>query len=517
MNFKIEPMQVVIPMTGTGRRFLDAGYRQPKPLLDVGGKPVIAHLVEKFPKESRFVFICNEEHLRKTSLRKVLLGLGVRCRIVPLAPHKLGPVYAVLKASKQIDDSLPTMVNYCDFSFSWDPDHFKNFFMRTQCDGAILSYRGFHPHYLGPTMYAYSKTCKGMVSEVKEKECFTDNRENEYASSGSYFFKNGKLVKKYFKKAIEENLSLNGEFYVSLVYNLLIRDSLQVRVYEIPFFLQWGTPEDLEDYLYWHRLFLHFAGSEVKPRGKSGLQLLMPMAGIGKRFQVEGYPPKPLCAVLGKPMFQTAIDYLPCSDQRPVFVMRSDIAKEIRNLRPDSVSVVLDSETEGQADSCRRARNDLDPEKALLVSSCDHGLLWDSNRWKRMLRSKPDVVVFTQTGYPETRRNPKSYAYVVPQEKSSKIKTVSVKIPVSAKPQKDRVLVGTFYFKKTKIMLDQIEKLIQSNQRVNGEFYLDSIVNGCIDCGLDVRYFDADGYCCWGTPGALKEFNYWHRYFMGAQ
>ena len=64
-------------------------------------------------------------------------------------------------------------------------------------------------------------------------------------------------MKQYFNKAMEVNLSLNGEFYASLVYQLLIEDGLKVKVYDkVPTFCQWGTPEDLEEYLYWSDIFL---------------------------------------------------------------------------------------------------------------------------------------------------------------------------------------------------------------------------------------------------------------------
>ena len=41
-----------------------------------------------------------------------------------------------------------------------------------------------------------------------------------------------------------------------MVYNGLVNDGLKVYVYQIPFFLQWGTPDDLEEYLYWSDYFL---------------------------------------------------------------------------------------------------------------------------------------------------------------------------------------------------------------------------------------------------------------------
>ena len=60
---EIPEMQIVIPMSGFGERFRKAGYDIPKPLIELEGKPIIAHVIDMFPGETDFTFICNQEHL----------------------------------------------------------------------------------------------------------------------------------------------------------------------------------------------------------------------------------------------------------------------------------------------------------------------------------------------------------------------------------------------------------------------------------------------------------------------
>ena len=38
-------IQLIIPMSGIGKRFLDVGYKVPKFLIEVEGKSVIEHVV----------------------------------------------------------------------------------------------------------------------------------------------------------------------------------------------------------------------------------------------------------------------------------------------------------------------------------------------------------------------------------------------------------------------------------------------------------------------------------------
>ena len=49
-------MQIVIPMSGFGERFRKAGYSIPKPLIEVEGKPIIAHVIDTFKNENNFIF-----------------------------------------------------------------------------------------------------------------------------------------------------------------------------------------------------------------------------------------------------------------------------------------------------------------------------------------------------------------------------------------------------------------------------------------------------------------------------
>lgn len=117
-----------------------------------------------------------------------------------------------------------------------------------------MSHIGFHPHRLSPTFMAHIKENNLLVSEIKEKEPYTNDPVNEHASTGTYYFKKGSYIKKYFKSLMDLNINYNGEFYVTLVYNLLIKDSLKVHCYPTDFVTVFGTPEEVENFEAWQTL-----------------------------------------------------------------------------------------------------------------------------------------------------------------------------------------------------------------------------------------------------------------------
>ncbi|MCC6818433.1 MAG: glycosyltransferase family 2 protein [Bacteroidia bacterium] len=254
-------MKIVIPMSGLGKRFADAGYKDIKPLIEVNGKPIIEWVVNLFPGDNDFIFICRNEHLENTPVRDVLNRIAPNGKIIGIDGHKFGPVYAVAQVFNLIDDDDQVIVNYCDFYQDWDFEDFKAWTNTTRCDGAVPCYTGFHPHLLHPkNLYASCQVDEALnMIEIREKYSFEVDKMKAYHSGGTYYFSKGSSVKKYFQMMMDEDISLNGEYYVSLVYNLLNRDGLNVKIYDkVPHFCQWGTPEDLEEYLTWSKIIEHY-------------------------------------------------------------------------------------------------------------------------------------------------------------------------------------------------------------------------------------------------------------------
>ena len=112
-------MNILIPMSGTGSRFLNAGYTTIKPLINVLNKPIVKHIVEKFSPSDNFIFICRQEHLydNKILLREYLMSLASNVQVLEVENHKLGPVHSILEVKDFISLDEEIIVNYCDFDW----------------------------------------------------------------------------------------------------------------------------------------------------------------------------------------------------------------------------------------------------------------------------------------------------------------------------------------------------------------------------------------------------------------
>ncbi len=250
-------MQIIIPMTGYGSRFVAAGYEKLKPFIEVEGHPIIEWIVKGiFPGEEDFVFVCRKQHLQENpDMENELKRISPKCRIYSVDDWvKKGPVYDVLRASDYIKDDEPAIINYCDFYMLWDWENIKERVLSRRCDGCVPCYTGFHPH-LAPekNLYASCRTDdEGNLIEIREKYSFEQDKTKAKHSPGTYYFRTGALLKKYCKKLVDSGQSINGEYYASMIYNFMVADGLKVWIpTDIEYFCQWGTPEDLEESLYW--------------------------------------------------------------------------------------------------------------------------------------------------------------------------------------------------------------------------------------------------------------------------
>lgn len=494
-------------MSGMSSRFAAVGYKVPKYLIEVDGKKIIEHIVNLYPKNSEFLFIINDKHKNETNIIEILENLVDNKKIVTIERHKKGPVFSVSEFDNLIDDDEQVIVNYCDFSMYWDYDDFKNFVDNTECDGCVICYTGFHPHMLGGDNYAFCRVDENnKILEVREKQPFTDNKMSEFASTGTYYFKKGSYVKEYFKLLIDEDININGEYYVSLVYNLLIRNNLVNLVYEVPYMLQWGTPFDLDVYTSWSNYYRKALEGQKEIKLENCV-LALPMAGLGSRFSKEGYQkPKPFIHVNGRNMVEQAVRCLPKTDKVIYACLKG-------HPEPGENVVWIDEVLEGQACTTEKIVNTIDSDSSILISACDNGVFYDADKFLDLVNDKKnDIIVWTYRNNYTSHLQPEAYSWIKCDDNGN-VEKVDVKKFNGTNPIKEYAITGTMYFRSKEVFLSSLKSLYDNDTRTNGEFYIDNMLNEAIALGYKVKNFEIDNYICWGTPNDLKTYQYWQEFF----
>lgn len=567
-------MNIFIPMTGYGSRFVAAGYRELKPFIPVMGKPVIEWIVKgMYPESVHFIFVCRGEHLQKDpSMKDKLLALAPTADIVTIEDWvKKGPVYDVLRAYRalcasnennaedgsdgvKIEENAASagfqredgcIINYCDFYMTWDFQAFAKEAKTRNCDGAVPCYTGFHPNLLPQKNFYASCLTDGEdnLIEIREKYSFEKDKTKAKHSPGVYYFRDGAVMEKYCQILTEhEECAINGEYYASLPYNFMVRDGLKVWVpTDVPYFCQWGTPEDMREFVYWTDLLLRNKQDESEDVTKCGLaqqkkriemsslragKILIPMAGAGQRFADAGYRVhKPAIPTIDrfdgtkKPMVVCATKDLPgvaADGSNVIYVDRTfhradGVEDAIKAYYEKAQFITIDRLTEGQACTCMLAKDCLDPEEELLIAGCDNGMDIDRTAFEEM-KQTCDCIVFTYRHNEAVLQNPNAYGWMLTDE-AGNITGTSIKKAISDTPMEDPAVVATFWFKRAKVFFDATEKMIRENDRINGEFYVDQTVKHVLDLGYRAKIFDIDRYVGWGTPADYEGYQNTYAYF----
>lgn len=544
-------MNVIIPMTGYGSRFVAAGYQELKPFIRVMGRPVIEWIVkDMYPADVNIIFVCRGEHLIKdASMRERLLLLAPEAKIVSIEDWvKKGPVYDVLRgyrellAQQAIDAQEPCIINYCDFYMQWDYAAFAKEAAERGCDGAVPCYSGFHPNLLPEKNYYASclTDAQDDLIEIREKYSFEKDKTKAKHSPGVYYFASGAVMEKYCQILTEhEECAINGEYYASLPYNFMVQDGLKVWVpVNVEYFCQWGTPEDMQEFVYWTDLIRkseaaqHTGGAEslTAEEGMPG-RILIPMAGAGQRFADAGYTVhKPAIMTVDratgqeKPMVVCATKDLPgvaADGSNVIYVDRNfhqtdGVEDAIRAWYPQAAFITVDHLTEGQACTCMLAEPYLDPEQPLLIAGCDNGMDIDRDAFDALTK-ECDCIVFTYRHNEAVLANPNAYGWMI-ADADGNITGTSIKKAISDSPMEDPAVVATFWFRRAAVFIEATKKMIAENDRINGEFYVDQTVKHVLDLGYRAKIFDIDRYVGWGTPadyeGYQKTWNYF-KAFLG--
>jgi NDP-sugar pyrophosphorylase family protein len=351
------------------------------------------------------------------------------------------------------------------------------------------------------------------VTEIREKHHFTEDKFSEYASSGLYYFRSGAELKRLARELVEKGERVNGEFYVSMLMQLLIERGGKVGVYPLRHFYQWGTPEDLRDFESWLRGLRRFGsfGAEASKETSEAVQVI-PMAGRGQRFVDQGYAdPKPLIPVAGKAMIVRALECLPTPASRVLVVQREHQKSERFREAAASLGgriVALDAVTQGQACTAKVGLEGIDPEVPVLFAPCDTGYVYDVAALRKLEAAGYDAIAWTARGHLPALWRPQMYGWV--QVSNGRVVKTAVKKQVAGVPPAEQeVITGTFWFRDVATFLREEQAMEAANDRVNGEFYIDTIVKRMVEQGAKVAAFTVDKYIPWGTPEELRTFDYY--------
>lgn len=231
-------MIVVMPMAGRGSRFSSTGIDTPKPLIEVGGRPMFSWALDSVSglSYSKLITIVLQEHQDQFNISEQIRKHSEgNVEIIALPSVTGGQLCSVLAAKSYINNDEDVLIVPSDSLVISDMAG-DIASAPSNCQGIISVAKMPGEHW------SFARLGKNReVLQVAEKV-----RISEYASTGLYYFLKGKELVQTAEEMIAKNEKTQGEYYVIPVYEKYLQKSWKVMASFASELWDMGNPEALK-------------------------------------------------------------------------------------------------------------------------------------------------------------------------------------------------------------------------------------------------------------------------------
>jgi len=234
-------------MAGHGKRFKDVGISKPKFMIEVRNKTLFEWSLDSLPVEisRKIIFICLEEHEKEFSVSKFIKNImkekypKINYELIYLEKTTRGQVETVLHAKQLIDSESPLIIYNIDTHFISTRLKSKILTLKNQNIDGLLGCFASDDENLS----FVEINEKGLVKRVREKEKISN-----LASTGLYVFSNARQFVEAAETMIKNDRRVKDEFFVSEIYNILLKSGKKFEIDIAEEFIPFGTPEDIKKF-----------------------------------------------------------------------------------------------------------------------------------------------------------------------------------------------------------------------------------------------------------------------------
>ena len=240
-------LNFIIPMGGEGKRFKNSKFNKPKFMIETKNKTLLEWAIQSLPLDfaHKIFFIIrknDEQNFRvKEFIKKIMKEKfsNIKFEILLLSKNTRGQAETVLNCKKYINNDRGLLIFNNDTYFKSTRLKSRLLSMRNQkIDGILGIFNSNNPEYSFVKIDNENKVIK-----TKEKKVISN-----FASTGMYIFSKGSDFIKSVEYAIEEEILSKNEFYISELYNILIKEGKKFTVDIADEFVTLGTPEDIKKF-----------------------------------------------------------------------------------------------------------------------------------------------------------------------------------------------------------------------------------------------------------------------------
>lgn len=226
-------MKIIIPMAGKGTRLRPHTLTTPKALVELAGKPMLAHVLDRIkvlkPKEAIFV-VDERNHQLESYLNK---NYPFKSKFVVQKERK-GAGHAIYQTKEVFGSKDKVFVIFADTLIEADLSSVK-----TRSDGVIWTKK-----VEDPSNYGIVHTEKNYVVQLIEKP---EVPTSDQAIVGMYFFKDSDMLFRSLTYIIENEIVSKGEYQITDAIQYMINQGAKIRTSPVNIWQDCGTTQMLLD------------------------------------------------------------------------------------------------------------------------------------------------------------------------------------------------------------------------------------------------------------------------------
>ena len=225
-------MNVIIPLAGFGKRMRPHTWSKPKPLVNVAGKPVLGHILDKLADldvaVDELIFIVGwlgeqiQEYYAASDYAYPAHYVEQK--------ELLGQAHAIWLAREHLTG--PVLIVFVDTIFDGDLSGLE----ASGLDGVLYVKEVEDPRRFGVAAVG----ADGLVTHLVEKP---ESLENRLVVVGVCYIQDAAWLLRAIEDLMARNLQTKGEFYLADAYTLMIEQGARFAVREVSVWEDCGTPQ----------------------------------------------------------------------------------------------------------------------------------------------------------------------------------------------------------------------------------------------------------------------------------
>lgn len=224
-------MKAIIPVAGVGSRLRPHTYTLPKVLLNVAGKPIIGHIIDKLIEEGIRDAVVIVGYLGDMIEEYLTKNYDINFTFVE-QEERLGLAHAIWMCKEHIDKEDPVFIILGDTVFEVD---LKDVFKRNHSSLGVKTVED-------PRRFGVAVMHNGSIKQLVEKP---DTPISNLALVGLYYIKNAGMLYDCLDYEIKNDIRTRGEYQLTDALQMMIERGENFSTFPVEGWYDCGKPETL--------------------------------------------------------------------------------------------------------------------------------------------------------------------------------------------------------------------------------------------------------------------------------